>query len=137
MVHRRCLRCDQPVLSVPYCSQCWPGNRQTFSQEMPWDPNGSHHDVVPDAIPIPHSRRHEVIAALHNSGTSGDRQQDSAERNLHKPAPATRDAGTMTEPQQRRSSYNKPASPHLDSHHSEQQGRKVTLGHNTEKPARK
>lgn len=99
---------------------------------MPWDPSGAHHDVVPDAIPIPHSERHKVIAALRNAGAAGDREQGSSDENRHKPAPATKDASTMTDPQKRCLNYDKPASPHLDSHHSQHQGGKV-MQHNTER----
>ncbi|KAL1445976.1 hypothetical protein MTO96_044729 [Rhipicephalus appendiculatus] len=83
-----------------HCSHCWPA---TFYKEMPWDANGSHHDVVADAIPIPHSERHNVIETIRTTRAAADPPPGSSEKNEHEPGPTTptKDASAMKEPQAR------------------------------------
>uniref|UniRef100_A0A224YK57 Uncharacterized protein n=1 Tax=Rhipicephalus zambeziensis TaxID=60191 RepID=A0A224YK57_9ACAR len=94
---------------------------------MPWDANGSHHDVVADAIPIPHSERHNVIETIRTTRAAADPPQGSSEKNEHEPGPTTptKDASTMKEPQQGHSDQNRPESPHLDSQNSTHQESKM------------
>lgn len=122
--NRHCLLCDQQDPLVPHCSHCWPA---TSSKEMPWDANGSHHDVVADAIPIPHSERHNVIETIRASGAAADHQQGSSEKNKDEPEPTppTKDASTRTDPQQGHSGQNRSEAPHLDSQHSTHQESKT------------
>lgn len=74
---------------------------------MPWDNDGVYSDVVPDAIPIPHSKRHETIAAIQRRERENQgRSEDSSEKT------ATKDASTMTDPQRKSSNHTKlPAQP--------------------------
>ncbi|XP_077486862.1 uncharacterized protein LOC144098244 [Amblyomma americanum] len=78
------------------------------SQEMSWDPTGSHRNVVPDAIPIPHSRRHEVIGNIRSSSSRED--SDAPEKSSRKSGPK-RDASTMTDLQQPSNHLSNPSCP--------------------------
>ncbi|KAL3204561.1 hypothetical protein MRX96_011563 [Rhipicephalus microplus] len=105
------------ICLVPHCSHCWPA---TVSTEMPWDANRSHHDVKPDAIPIPHGERHNIIETKRTSGAAADHKRGSSEKNKHDPGPTppTNDMSAMKEPQQGHSGQNRPALPHSDSQNS-------------------
>ncbi|KAH9381651.1 hypothetical protein HPB48_017056 [Haemaphysalis longicornis] len=70
---------------------------------MPWDRNGEQPDVVPDAIPTPHSERHKIIAAIQRRERENQgRSEDNSEKT------PTKDASTMTDPQRKSSNHTQP-----------------------------